>query len=64
MNRPRAHFPVNASVTDRSGNVWHFALDASARAGSSKIGRPCWFDEGLHSASAHLIAPEGFMPRP
>src|SRR5271169_4500507 len=39
-------------------------VDAFARAGSAKIGRPCWFDEGLHSASAHLIAPEGFMPRP
>ena len=64
MNRRRAHFPASASVTDRSENVWHSALDASARAGSAKIARPCWFDEGLHSASAHLIASEGFMPRP
>src|SRR6267154_1062587 len=26
-----SHFPVSASVTDRSGNVWHSALDASTR---------------------------------
>jgi hypothetical protein len=30
MNRPRVHSPVNASVTDRGGNEWHSALDASA----------------------------------
>ena len=48
MNRQRAHFPVNASVTGGSGNVWHSALDASARASSAKIGQPCCFDEGLH----------------
>jgi hypothetical protein len=44
--------------------VWHPALDAPVRAGSARIGRLCCFDEGLYSASAHFIAPEGSLPRP
>ena len=37
MNRRRAHFPASASVTDRSENVWHSALDASHAPAQRKL---------------------------